>query len=252
MAQENVGERHNLELIEKVNAVFLGTRDFKELADRAVHLIAQELKTEGVSGVALFRVRPQENSLYAYAFASRASEIVNKLFPRQFSELSVSLDDKHNLLVGAIRSREPQESPSLYDFSRPTLNEATCRAIQRTIGIGQFIAYPIRLKQGKSAGVVLFGVEGKVIEERQRILLEAFRSQLELAFENVFEFENVVERYKRKMAQASPRVHAEDIPTVRFTLRITPKQNAALAKLARKGNTDKATLIRRLIDKEAK
>ena len=39
---------------------------------------------------------------------------------------------------------------------------------------------------------------------------------------------------------------------MRFTLRITPRQNDALEKMARKGNTDKASLIRHLIDKASK
>ncbi len=232
--------------------MFLGTRDFKELADRAVRLIASELRGEGVVGVAILRVRPEEKSLYAYAYDARAFDIVDKLFPKKFAELNVPLENQDNLMVQALMSREPREGDHLYDFSFPALNQITAAAVQKTIGIGRFIAYPIRLKQGKSAGVVLFGLEGKTITDHQRILLEAFRSQLELAFENVLEFENVVDRYKRKMAQASPKGHEEDIPTVRFTLRITPKQNAALDKLARKGNTDKATLIRQLIDRASK
>jgi hypothetical protein len=252
MAESTAREGHNLDLVEKVNSVFLGTRDFKQLAERAVHLMADELKSEGIPGVAIFRVKPEAGALYAYAFATRSFDAVNKLFPRQFSDLSVSLDDKSNLLVGAIRSRQPQESDRLYDFSRPTLSEKTCNIIQRTIRFSRMIAYPLRLKQGKAAGVVLFALEGARLEERQRVLLEAFRSQLELAFENVLEFENVVERYKRSMAKASPKKHTEDVPTVRFTLRITPRQNNAIDTLARKSKTDKATLIRQLIDKASK
>lgn len=252
MADEKAGRGQDLALIEKVNSVFLGTRDFKALAENAVRLMADELRSEGIVGAAIFRVRPEEKLLYAYAYASRGFDAVNKLFPRKFSELSVSLDESSNLLVRAVRNREPQESSHLYDFSKPTLNEMTCRAIQRTIGLSHMIAYPLRLKQGKAAGVILFAIENPRLEERQRIVLEAFRSQLELAFENVLEFEQVVERYKRSAAKASPQKHEQNIPTVRFTLRITPKQNQALAKLARKGNTDKASFIRTLVDKASK
>ena len=162
----------------------------------------------------------------------------------------MSVDESSNLLVRAVRSRQEQESPRLHDFSRPTLNEMTCRAIQRTIGFSHMIAYPLRLKQGRAAGVVLFAIENPRLEERQRIVLEAFRSQLELAFENVLEFEQVVERYKRSAAKASPAKHEQNIPTVRFTLRITPKQNAVLAKLAKEAKVDKASLIRSWIDEK--
>ena len=244
--------KENLALIEKVNAVFLGTRDFQELAGQAAHLMAQELEGEGVAGVAIFRVRPEENSVYAYAYASRAFAAVNKLFPKKFSQLNVSLSEESNLLVRAVQTRREQESNKLYDFARPALNELTSAAIQRTIGFSHAIAYPIRLKQGKVAGVVLFVLDTSRVEERQSTLLEAFRSQLERAFENVFEFEQVVERYKRNAAKDSPKAHQENIPTVRFTLRITPKQNSALARLAKKEETDKATFLRSLINEAAK
>ena len=149
-----------------------------------------------------------------------------------------------------MHTRQEQESSHLYDFSKPTLNEFTCKAIQRTIGLSHMIAYPLRLKQGKAAGVVSFAIENPRLEERQRIVLEAFRSQLELAFENVLEFEQVVERYKRSVAKTSPHKHEQNIPTVRFTLRITPRQNATLAKLAKEAKTDKASLIRSWIDEK--
>lgn len=247
-AQEARKQRENLGLIEKINSVFLGTRDFKELAERAVNLMGEELRKEGVLGVAVFRLHPQERRLYAYAYASRSFETVLKLFPSKFTELNVPLEETSNLLIKAMNTREPQESDKLYDFSHSALNQLTAEAIQRTIGFSHAICYPLRLKRGKAAGVLLFGLEGKGVTPRQRLLLEAFRSQLELAFENVAEFEQVVERYKRSAAKASPKEHEEDVPTVRFTLRITPKQNAALEKKAQVAGIDKTSLIRDWLD----
>ena len=56
------------------------------------------------------------------------------------------------------------------------------------------------------------------------------------------------------MAKAHDRSHGEDIPTIRFTLRITPNQNTLLEKHARKEGVDKTAFIRSLIDdlKDAK
>lgn len=231
--------------------MFLGTRDFKQLAKRAVRLMTDELKGEGVLSAVIYRVNTKEGVLAPYAFSTRMFAEVTKLFPQKFFDLKVSLNESSNLLIKAIDTRHEQEGDRLCDFVRPVINETTADIIQRIVGGKHGIAYPLRLKQGKVAGVLFFGIVGQVIEDRQRVILEAFRSQLELAFENVLEFERVVERYKRSVAKTFEKTHEEDIPTVRFTLRITPKQNNALDKLAKEKSTDKASLIRSLIDKSA-
>ena len=241
-------QKENLALIEKINHVFLGTRDFRSLADQTVKLIVEEVKGEGIVSAAIFRVHTKDKSLYAYSYASRSFGIVDKLFPKRFSELNVSLSEETNLLVKTLSTREAQESNRLYDFSRPALTERTANAIQKVMGFGYAIAYPLRMRQGKVAGVVLFGVSGGKIEDQQRVLLDAFRLQLELAFENVTEFEYVVERYKRSIAKTFTKTHEENIPTVRLTLRITPKQNILLEKRAMEKGMDKTSFIRSLIE----
>lgn len=249
MIYDSKNQQENLALVEKVNSVFLGTRNFKALAERAVNLMTEELKNEGVLSAIIYRVHLEEKTLYPYAFSSRAFEAVNKLFPKKFHELIVSLSESSNLLIKSILTREEQEGNRLYDFVRPVINEKISATIQRVVGGKHGIAYPLRLKQGKVAGVLFFGLEEEVIEDHQRVLLEAFRSQLELAFENVLEFENVVGRYKRSIAKTFKKTHEEDIPTVRFTLRITPKQNTLLEKKAKIDGVDKTALIRDLINK---
>ncbi|OGG60601.1 hypothetical protein A3C86_04905 [Candidatus Kaiserbacteria bacterium RIFCSPHIGHO2_02_FULL_49_16] len=175
MALYSKVQRENLDVIEKINAVFLGTRDFRQLAERAVNLMTAELKSEGILSASIFRVHADENRLYAYAFSSRAFDAVNKLYPKKFSELSVSMDEYSNLLVKAVQRKEEQESDHLYDFARPALNEMVSAAVQRLVGAKHGIAYPLRLKQGKATGVVLFSVGDQAIDARQRVLLEAFR-----------------------------------------------------------------------------
>ena len=144
-------QRENLTLVEKVGSVFLGTRDFRVLAERAVNLMTSELKQEGVLSASIFRVHPEEQKLYAYAFSSGAFDAVNKLYPKKFSELSVSLDEPANLLAKTVRTKEEQEGDHLYEFARPALSEMVSTAVQRLVGAKHGIAYPLRLKQGKVA-----------------------------------------------------------------------------------------------------
>ena len=249
MAYDSQTQKENLALLEKVTSVLLGTRDFKVLAERAVNLMTDQLKNVGVVSATIDRVHQEEKLVYAYAFSSRGFGAINKLLPKKLTELNVSLDETSNLIVKSILTGEEQEGDRLYDFVKPAINETASGLIQRIAGGQHGIVYPLRLRQGKVVATLFFGLENKVVEDQQRVLLEAFRSQLELAFENVFEFERVVERYKRSVAKTFEKTHEEDIPTIRFTLRITPKQNGALDKLAKQASMDKASFIRSLIDK---
>jgi len=244
---------HNkVPLLHRISGVFLGTRDFKKLAKESVELITKELREEGIVGAAIFRVNEKDQVLNAYAYAADAFHIVERLLPAKFAQLSVPFTAKENLLIKAVLSRETQEGSKLAPFALPTLTDMTSTAIQKAVGISRFAAYPLRLRAGKIVGVLFVGFKEDRVTEEQSILLESFRLQLELAFENVLEFERVVERYKRTVAKTFEKTHEEDIPTVRFTLRLTPAQNNYLEKKSKVTDTDKTTLIRDLIEGDRK
>lgn len=249
---EGNSQTEKLALLQKINDVFLGTRDFRELAKKSVNLMTEELKSEKVLGTGIFRVHEKEDLLYAYAYSARAFDAVEKLLPAKFSELTVPLSAKTNLYIKAIDTKQPQQSHDLYDFAHPTLTKLISAGIQKAIGFSLGIAYPLRRKNGKIEGVLFFVTENDTLTDEQRILLETFRMQFELALENVAEFEQVIERYKRSVAKTFPKDHRENVPTIRFTLRITPKQNKILEQIAKEKGTDKASLIRTFIDKVEK
>ena len=255
-SMKNVTNKPDFEvdLVRRVSEVFLGSRDFKKLAEESVNLITTELKDMGIIGAALFRVNKEKDRLDGYAYSSRAFRTVEKLLPLKFSSLSVSFSEKDNLLIKALTTNSVQEGNMLRDFTYPTLTHTASTAVQKVIGMSYLLAYPLRLKAGKAEGGLLIGLKNEEPTKDQRIILETFRLQLELAFENVYEFEKLLERHKRNMAKAHDRSHGEDIPTIRFTLRITPNQNALLEKHARKEGVDKTAFIRSLIDdlKDAK
>ena len=235
-------------LVQKVSKVFLGARDFKKLAKDSVDLMTQELKRDGILGAAIFRTNEKDNTLAAYAYSAKAFNEIENILPVKFSTMTVSLDDNTNLLVRTLTTKKLQEGDDFFDFSRPVLNRISSTAVQKAAGFSLFIAYPLRLKSGHVAGVLLVALKNEEATENQRIILETYRLQLELAFENVLEFERLLEKYRRDTAKANERTHQEDIPTVRFTLRITPKQDDLLESEARKKGVDKTTLIRSLID----
>jgi len=246
MGLHSKDQRENLDVIEKINAVFLGARDFRKLAERSVNLMTNQLRSAGVLGTAVFRVHEEEEKLYSYAYAARAFEAVERLLPRKFSELSLTLRDKDSLLVQAVMTKEIQQGTRLYDFARPTLSEAISASIQKVVGYKYVIAYPLRLGQGKVSGVLAFALENDTPTDEQKLLLETFRLQFELAFENVLEFERVVKRYQKSVT-----TNDESRTSVHFMLRITPKQNALLEQRAKEMGLDKTSYIRSWIDSGA-
>lgn len=246
MTLSTKNQRENLDVIEKINSVFLGARDFRKLAEQSTKLMTNELRGAGVLGVSIFRVHEEEHRLYSYAYAARSFEIIEKLLPRKFSELNLTLNDKNSLLVRAVVTKEIQENSHLYEFTRPTFSEALSANIQKVLGCKFIIAYPLRLRHGKVIGVLAVALENSMPTDELKLLLETFRLQFELAFENVLEFERVVKRYKKSLAPAD-----ESKPTVHFMLRITPKQNALLEQRAKEAKLDKTSYIRSWIDSGA-
>ena len=92
-----------------------------------------------------------------------------------------------------------------------------------------------------------FALENDTPNDEQKLLLETFRLQFELAFENVLEFERVVKRYEKSVVPID-----ESKPSVHFMLRITPRQNALLVQRAKEAGLDKTSYIRSWIDLGAK
>jgi len=92
----------------------------------------------------------------------------------------------------------------------------------------------------------LLALNNPQLSGEQLVLFEVFADQLGLAFSNIMEFERLMAKYQNltKRFLASE----EDAPSVKFTLRITPKENEKLEKLARDKKRTKAEIIRDFLD----
>jgi hypothetical protein len=68
-----------------------------------------------------------------------------------------------------------------------------------------------------------------------------------LAFSNVFKFEQLMAKYTN-LVEGMGRHKQEDVPDIKFTLRITDKENKALERLSREKGKTKAEAMRDLLD----
>ncbi|OGE79051.1 MAG: hypothetical protein A2751_01165 [Candidatus Doudnabacteria bacterium RIFCSPHIGHO2_01_FULL_46_14] len=233
-------------LLEKVSKILLGTYNFRDLARQSVALVVKELKNQGLVAAGVFRVLASENKLSAYAYSTKYSRVIDKILPARFSELSISLAETKNLAVKAAVTDQIQQSRRLADFSSGVLADDVTNRVQRFTKTKLGIAFPIHSRSGRVAGVILFAVTEEKLSGEQMALFQTFANQLGLAFSNAIAFEKLMHQYKQK----SEDVHDHDNePSIKFTLRITPREDKRLEELARNRGITKAELIRELLDK---
>ena len=235
-------------LLKKTTALLLGTRDFRNLAREVTSLIVKELRDQNVIGAAVFRLHSQENLIYAYTYANKYRRIIDSLLPGEFSQLNVSLSQADNYIVKAVLTNHIQHSEKLADFSRGVLPEGVSVRAQKIMKARFFVAFPIRLKSNKVAGVILLALSDARLSGEQLVFFETLAGQLGLAFSNVLEFERLMARFQNLSSGFVS--SAEDKPSVKFTLRVTRKENAKLEKLAKERKRTKAEVIRELLEKE--
>ena len=233
-------------LLKKTTALLVGTHDFRQLARQVTDLVVKELNDQNLVGAAIFRVHENENSLYAYAYANKYHKLIDTLLPAKFSQFNISLSRTDNLVVKSVVANQIQHSKDVADFSRGVVPDVISRKIQKIMKAEMFVALPIRLKSGKAAGAVLLALSDIKLDGEQLVLFETLASQLGLAFSNILEYERLLAKYENlagRFASAE-----DDKPSVKFTLRITPKENEKLESLSRERKRTKAEIIRDFLE----
>lgn len=233
-------------LLKKVTSLFVGVHDFRKLATQAAELVTKELKAQNLIGAAIFRVHEQENSVYAYTYAHKLRRFIDPLLPAKFSQFTVLLSETKNLVVKTILADQIQQSQNLSDFSSGVLSESITAKIQKIIRAKFCVSVPIRLKSGKVAGAILFVLNNTHLSGEQLVLFETFADQMGLAFSNIMEFEKLTAKYNNLTSRFLS--SEDDVPSVKFTLRVTPKENEKLERLAREKKRTKAEIIRDFLD----
>lgn len=235
-------------LLEKTTQTLIGTQDFRDLAEKSVKLIVNELTTEGLTAAAIFRHKPEEKALQAYAYASKNQKTIDKMLPKKFFELTTPMSNQENLAVKSILGNTIEQSPNLADFSAGVLPRTATDGIQMVMGAKFCISFPIVSKIGKPVGAILYILENEQATPKQLELFQTYAGQLGLAFSNVFAFEKLMEKYKRDVAMLEADTDKDEVPSIKFTLRITPNENRKLEEMASSKKKTKAEIIRDLID----
>src|SRR3989338_8643695 len=142
-------------LLEKTTHVLTGTYDFQKLAQQAVDLFYKEMKSEGFIGAGIFRVRSENNEIYAYAYNANYKRAADTILQIPFSKMHLTLDAKDNLVVRTIHTNQMQRSNKLSDFTMHVFSDRIADQIQKLMGIKQTITIPIATKSGRVAGALI-------------------------------------------------------------------------------------------------
>ena len=236
-------------LLTQTTSILLGTRDFRQLANQSVKLVVKALKKHNLIGAGIFRVHEENKMLYAYAYAVKNQYLVDKLLPNnKFFGLNIPLSANDNLIVRAVAGNQPQYTKRIAEFSHGVLAPEIADKIQKIVGGRLGIALPIQVRTGKAAGAIVLGLNDEKINSQQLLLFETFAKQLGLAFSNVFEFERLMKKYEKSSNKGSLSILEEDIPNIKFTLRLSARQSRNLKQLAQKLGKTQAEAIRNWLD----
>ena len=235
-------------LLEKTTHELAGVQSFPELAKKAVKLITNEMVDKNITGASIYKVDYSQKKVIAHSYATRFKGADAAISSANFSKLSTPLSNSSNLIVRTVVTGKVQQSADFADFSADVVPKAVALGIQKVTKAKIGITFPITAKGGKVTGVIMFALTTSHIDPAEFELLETFSQQLGLAFANVFAFEKLMETYKRDLAKLETAPSEEDIPSIKFTLRITPKENKRLEEMASENKKTKAEVIRDLID----
>ncbi len=231
-------------IAEKIQTDLVGTTRFQELAQKVVDAAVQELK---LNGAAVFRCNAERTQLSAYTYAHRFRTIIDRLLPKKFGGLSIPLTTKENMAVRTVTENTRQQSALLGDFSKHVLPDAIVHNIQRVMGAKLFVSYPIRDAGNNAVGVMMFAVGATMIAPELEQLFIFFTEHIAAIFTHAVDVERIIAEYRSERKAGITR-KSKEIPRIKFTLRITKRQQQYILRHIKGSTRTKAIFIRDLLD----
>ncbi|MDO8582201.1 MAG: hypothetical protein Q7S16_05000 [bacterium] len=231
-------------IAEKIQTDLVGTTRFQELAQKVVDAAVKELK---LNGAAVFRLNTERTQLSAYTYAHRFRTIIDRLLPKKFGGLSIPIATIENLAVRTITENSRQQSVLLSDFSKHVLPDSIVHNIQRVMGAKLFASYPIRDAGNSAVGVMMFAIDVTTISPELEKLFLFFTEHIAVIFTHAVDVERIIAEYRSERKISIVR-KSKEIPRIKFTLRITARQQRYILRHIKGSTRTKAIFIRNLLD----
>ncbi len=163
-------------------------------------------------------------------------------------KIAISLDKKDhikNLFAKCFLQNKALVTKNIYEAARPLLSQEKAKLIGEKLKAKRVITIPLQMK-GKPFGVLGVISSGTETPHEEIELLKALANQIALAITNARDHEKIVEEYKKKLAfgNKSP----EEIPNIKFTLRIDDEIEQYLVYKTANTKQSKAQYVRDLLE----
>lgn len=233
-----------ISLIDKAAAVLSGFLDFKRLSEKIVSIMMEE--NSDYTGTALFILEDNGSVLRAYTYkAAKEHPKFEKIAGKAFNKLTTPILPKTENLMGEIvRQNRIIESNTLIDFVYPTISKAAGLVVEKISQGKKFIGVPILGYQG-IVGVLFVASRKEYFSNQEKELLQSFSRQIGIAMSNAIAHEKIM----KKMQMTTKRKTKFDQPSIKFTLRITPRIEKYLSWKIKNTEKTKADYLRGEIEK---
>jgi len=234
-------------VLQKTAKALGGGADIKKIAQMAVDLVVRDGKEYGVVASSIYMINSDINKLQGFVFTSRLSSVLGRLIPGGFAGLKLSISAKDNLMVKTAVTKVVQRSHDLRDYGRGAVPDAVSSAVAKALGGKLYVSVPIELRNAQVAGVILYLLNEAELEGYQLEFLKSFAKQLGIAISNARAFERNIESFELEVEKRSRKRNPDDIPTVKFGVRLTPRQDREVKKRAKEEGLTKTELVRSII-----
>lgn len=130
-----------LGLLKKLYEITISTLDIKELSQKFIGVIVEELKF--LSGAVVIN-DSKEKTVNAVAVAqSKENLMALQLIGTKLEQLKIPLTEEGNLVVKAVKNISIEKTNKIYDFLRPLTSEKNANEIEKITNVKSTFIYPI-------------------------------------------------------------------------------------------------------------
>ena len=181
---------HYLNALQTLISLITRSLDFQKVMQTIADGIHEEMNFIG--GILSF-IDPDKQIIRVGAISDTpAIRQALSLVPKDPKSYFVSLESNDNLAVQAIKEARIISGDSFYDFLKPALNEAMCRALQKGLGIKTVVAVPVYSEE-KIIGVMDYALakSASEITPVEQEMMKSLANQVGIVYRNITLYQQI-------------------------------------------------------------
>lgn len=197
-----------LSALNKLYAIMVSLVTLEETAQKLTDALAFEF---GFKAGVLSLIDKKTNTLKRVAVSHTEAGLIGlRMLPIPYHQIGIPLTNEHNLLVRAIKVKEPQITKSMYDLFVPSLEKELVDKLQSLMGITNSLVYPIFSKQ-EVIGTMIFSIGGndKNLTNFQKEAITRVLKVVGLVIDRIYMYEEL-ENVSKSLSTANKKLKELD------------------------------------------